>query len=381
MSFLYEISNSTVAEWCVTYRGPKFHALLSDPPYEIGFMNHSFDATGVSFQAETWSALKQHLLPGAFMFIFGGSRTFHRLMCSIEDAGLVIHPTIAWVRGNGFPKATRVKNGGETWNGHRYGLQALKPAAEFIICAQNPYDGSTAENIIQYGSGALNIEVSKIPIDRKFDASQLRIMHQSVRAEDGYGLHSKSAHSKPVLREDGRWPSNLIHDGSEEVVALFPQSAGQLAPARTDNTEQGNSVYSSMRWASDTPEPRRDAGSAARFFMACPVSKECDPLFYSGKASRSERDAGLAKKENPHPTVKPISLTTYLAKLLSPPPEYAPRRILVPFSGVGSEIIGALKSGGFDEATGVDFNSKYCDIAKRRIEHFKKMDRRYLNFP
>lgn len=151
-----------IADWAASYDGPPFHALLCDPPYELGFMSKSWDATGVTYQPDTWAALAEHLHPGGFLMAFGGSRTWHRLACAIEDAGLVIHPTIfVWAYGSGFPKATRIErngNGHGEWAGHRYGLQALKPAAEPIIVAQKPYSGKPVECITATGAGALWVE-------------------------------------------------------------------------------------------------------------------------------------------------------------------------------------------------------------------------------
>lgn len=186
----WQIHNADVLDWCKTYTGPKAHAVLTDPPYNLsdkingekGFMSKAWD-NGVAFQPATWEALAAHLLPGAFLFAFGGSRTFHRMAVAIEDAGLVLHPAIVWAFGSGFPKATRIDmqvdkaagverkivgegiyanrrphpGNGTTihmpagnpitapatplaaiWEGHRYGRQALKPACEVCITASKP---------------------------------------------------------------------------------------------------------------------------------------------------------------------------------------------------------------------------------------------------
>ena len=122
------------------YRGEKFHAMLCDPPYELGFMGRDWDKTGIVFDPATWAGLAEHLHPGGFGMAFASSRSWHRLACAIEDAGLRIHPSIfGWSFGSGFPKATRVK-GSEAFEGHRYGLQALKPALEPVIVFQKKYD-------------------------------------------------------------------------------------------------------------------------------------------------------------------------------------------------------------------------------------------------
>ena len=101
----YNIIQDKVEFWAANYTGPKFHALLCDPPYELGFMGKKWDASGVAFRPETWAALLKHLLPGAFIMAFAGTRGYHRMAVAIEDAGFVIHPAIGWVFGTGFPKA------------------------------------------------------------------------------------------------------------------------------------------------------------------------------------------------------------------------------------------------------------------------------------
>ena len=224
----WTIHNQDVLEWCKTYTGPKFHAILCDPPYHLyspvsrsgsrttddvseakfnrfvgsGFMNAQWDGGDIAFRPETWSALKEHMLPGAFGFAFASSRGWHRMACAIEDAGFVFHPTVffmaGWLYGSGFPKASRVRDGNQEdsdesetlsdirsgsmhagrdtskeyirpkirdnspFAGHRYGLQALKPAMEPIICFQKPYEGKPIEVITATGAGALNIDGSRI---------------------------------------------------------------------------------------------------------------------------------------------------------------------------------------------------------------------------
>src|SRR3990172_7316084 len=128
-------------------------------------MGQSWDGGDVAFQPETWAAFMKVLYPGAFGMAFAASRNWHRLAVAIEDAGFIIHPTIfCWVQGQGFPKATRVK-GQDAFEGHRYGLQALKPAVEPIIVFQKPYEGKPIDNITQTGAGTLNIDAARIGIE------------------------------------------------------------------------------------------------------------------------------------------------------------------------------------------------------------------------
>src|SRR5262245_21103012 len=243
------VETAEVMAWARAYCGPKFHALVSDPPYELGFMGKTWDKSGIAFQAETWALLTQHLLPGAFGMVFASSRGWHRLACAIEDAGLLIHPSIfGWLNAMGFPKATRidtqvdqaagitVKRGkafntagggdrihefhvngrtrvshqpveatAQTWAGHRYGLQALKPALEPIIVFQKPYAGRPVDSITTHGAGALWIDGA-------------RVAHGNADLRRQQGTHRHTA--APVApnngwksREDvnnGRWPANVV---------------------------------------------------------------------------------------------------------------------------------------------------------------------------
>ena len=139
--------------WAEAYDGPPFHALLCDPPYELGFMGRAWDRSGIAFNPDTWRALARLLHPGAFGMAFASSRGWHRLAVAIEDAGLIIHPSIfGWAAGSGFPKATRVADSPD-FTGHRYGLQALKPALEPIIVFQKPYAGRPVDSITATGAG------------------------------------------------------------------------------------------------------------------------------------------------------------------------------------------------------------------------------------
>src|SRR6266852_8153659 len=134
-----------VLHWAQTYDGAPFMAMVTDPPYELGFMQHAWDQHGVSFRPETWKALAAHLLPGAFVMAFASARGFHRLAVAMEDAGLIMHPAIfGYAYGSGFPKATGIPD--ERFDGHRYGRQMMKPALEPILLFQKPYAGRPVDS-------------------------------------------------------------------------------------------------------------------------------------------------------------------------------------------------------------------------------------------
>ena len=373
------ILRGDVREIALGLAAESFDGCLCDPPYGLSFMGKKWDYDVPS--VETWEAVLGALKPGAHLLAFAGTRTQHRMAVRIEDAGFEIRDMIAWVYGSGFPKSHNLK--GE-FDG--YGT-ALKPALEPITVARKPLRGTVAANVLAFGTGALNVDGCRVGTEKNVPASprggQDRI-YGSYGAQDG----TESGHD-PNL---GRWPANLIHDGSDEVLAGFPETNGSAAGSfQREKTSRGlkgggfGQERAEMRGRTELQKPGYPgAGSAARFF-------------YCAKASRSEREAGLdgfGFKEKPgafdddayewkgkgghvkasparnhHPTVKPIALDEYLARLILPPKRDTPRRLLVPFSGSGSEIIGALLAG-WDEVVGIELSPEYVEIAEARIAHW-----------
>jgi DNA modification methylase len=379
----YKIINGDILRFAAHYRGPKFHAVLCDPPYELGFMGRSWDSRGVSFRAETWAAIRSLLVPGAHLLAFGGTRTFHRIAVAIEDAGLEIRDTLGWLYGSGFPKSHDVSKaidreaGAEReviekkFRGNRAGVSsgikgnvvprtdtitapatdaarawqgygtALKPAWEPVIVARNPLAGTVAQNAIEHGAGALSIDACRVERDAS-DASGWS--KSGSKASENRAMSGANYARDPKSDAAARWPANIIHDGSDEIAEVM--------------------------------------GNAQRFF-------------YCAKASKRERDEGLgqmslnkagalnmrtdthaerngqttAPRANHHPTVKPIALTEYLAKLILPPASIGERRIFVPFAGSGSECIGAALAG-WDTIVGVEREAEYVKIAQARLKHF-----------
>lgn len=413
-----------------------FHALLCDPPYELGFMGKAWDRSGVAFDPETWKTLAGCLIPGAFGLAFASSRGWHRLACAIEDAGLDIHPTIfnyttgeeielnsmlGWSFGSGFPKATRVDAPG--FEGHRYGRQAMKPALEPIILFQKPYQGKAMDCITSTGAGALNIEGSRIATDEELREGAGGLLshvrtgkpyprgrEQQESTDRRYPATGGTSFSMlPGERSNpaGRWPANLVIGSPKIAQKLDAQSGmtGAQAPV-TGNEPTANGFSGAVKFSGMigrvNPEHsfRDDQGGASRFFFnVARQLDEADPVFYCGKVSRSERDAGVYEDKrpmlwskgtqnpgsfqaegtdrsarNPHPTLKPIDLCRWLATLLLPPSHVSPRRILVPFCGTGSEMIGAV-SAGWEEIVGVDLDEPgiYLTIAEARLKHWRKI--------
>ena len=261
-----EIIQADIMDWCGNYKGPKAMALLCDPPYSLGFMNKAWDGD-IAFRPETWAALAEHLLPGAFGMAFASSRGWHRLAVAIEDAGLRIHPSIfGWAFGSGFPKATRIdtqidkavgaereligyketsgypdggtavyKNraksegsqvatGGmppiygpatdlaKAWEGYRYGLQAMKPALEPIIVFQKPYKGKPVDSIVETGAGALNIDGARIAGD-----VPQTVHGVSSRQGEVYGKY-RDEPEPSIVHPQGRWPANFYVEHHPDCV-------------------------------------------------------------------------------------------------------------------------------------------------------------------
>jgi site-specific DNA-methyltransferase (adenine-specific) len=321
------------------------------------------------------------LKPGGHLLSFSSARTYHRMVCGIEDAGFEIRDQIAWIFASGFPKSHNLEGEWKGWG------TALKPAHEPICVARKPLIGTVAENVLQHGTGAINIDGCRVAVDINADASQLRTMQRGQRTHDMNGQEwgmSKNCGDVPqVVRADGRWPANLIHDGSEEVLACFPDSNGQQGAVTGDEpSSKTNAVYGAFNGRPATM-PRNDAGSAARFFYCAKASREdrnegCDdlPEKTGGMVSNTSgqhitrRDGGApGPRANHHPTVKPTDLMRYLQRLVTPLGGIT----LDPFMGSGSSgkaaILESFKFIGIEQDEDEDGNPLgYIDIAVGRIK-------------
>lgn len=331
-----------------------------------GFMGMKWDSDvpGVEIWAECLRVLK----PGGYLLAFAGTRTQHRMAVRIEDAGFEIRDMIAWVYGSGFPKS----HNGE-WGG-----TALKPALEPITMARKPLVGTVEANWREHGTGALNIDRCRIPhaseADKKaaFPGGRVTSHGAGSLAGPGAAQNASRADFTAERNDAGRWPANLIHDGSDEVLAAFPQASGAVAPVRgTETSSKTTNTFG--EFAGRAPSDRRDGGgSAARFF-------------YCAKASRADRNEGLSSGDKPavemnatmreredadwkarngnhHPTVKPTDLMRYLCRLVTPPGGV----VLDPFMGSGSTGKAAVLEG--FRFVGIEREAEYLAIAQGRIE-------------
>lgn len=392
-------------------------AVVTDPPYGLKFMGKKWDCDVPS--VDVWRECLRVLKPGGHLLCFAGTRTHHRMCSAIEDAGLEIRDMIAWVYGSGFPKSLDVSKAidkaagaeremrvNERWaerypngpggnlsgNGRseHYGQAkriignplmtsapatdaarkwsgwgtALKPALEPITVARKPLIGTVAENVLEYGTGAINVDGCRVWTESTV------VQRHGPSADLGY--HGNGSMPSRTGSEQGRWPANFIHDGSADVLELFPVTKSGVLSKRYSRKRKGGFAMTSGEWAGDS-------GSAARFF-------------YCAKASKADRDEGCeglelrqtiggggtndpngddvcgkygsvkAPSRNHHPTVKPTDLMRYLVRLVTPPGGI----VLDPFAGSGSTGKAARLE--YSRFVGVELDRHYFEIAKHRID-------------
>lgn len=407
------------------FEADTFDACFCDPPYGLEFMGHAWDK-GVP-PASVWAEVGRVLKPGAYLFAFGGTRTFHRLACAIEDAGFELFDCGCWLHAQGFPKGLdiskaidkaagaerevlstrtehnicRPEGGGDErlmtsggaretrevqttapatseaalWSGYNV---ALKPAWEPVIMARKPCEKTYAANCLKYGCGGLNVDGCRIGdfvnttpdgFDRynKSLAEQGYRPNEYQRGRDGEPSSDKRYAGKggtsfsmlPGPRggsSAGRWPANVVLD--EAAAAQLDAEVGTLTsganPTRR-GSDKFRETYSAFEGQRECIAHRgADEGGPSRFF-------------YTAKADPSERTLmEFTSQRIKHPTMKPLDLTTYFAKMLLPPKRNTPRKLIVPFSGVASEMIGAIRAG-WEHVTGIEMDPTWCDLARRRI--------------
>lgn len=346
-------------------------SIVTDPPYGLSFMGKRWDYDVPD--VEVWAECLRVLKPGGHLLAFAGTRTQHRMAVRIEDAGFEIRDLIAWVYGGGFPKS----HNGE-WGG-----TAFKPALEPITVARKPFIGTVEANWRQWGVGGLNIDACRVETDDNLNGGAYA---KTATARDAmWGADAGNSWVRggtgEFVQPAGRWPANLIHDGSEEVLAAFPHAPGQLAKASTSDSQRvGQNTYGVMVRGSNGLEPRGDTGSAARFFYCAKASKadredglEHMPAVHRPNGNKwTDKDYRVARGERPpsaesgprknhHPTVKPTDLMRYLCRLITP----SGGVVLDPFAGSGSTGKAAVLEGfGF---LGFELDPSYHAIAEARI--------------
>jgi DNA modification methylase len=365
-------------------------AIVTDPPYELAFMGKKWDASGIAYNVDMWGECLRVLKPGGHLLAFGGSRTYHRMACAIEDAGFEIRDSIHWVYGSGFPKSLDISKAldkaanakrevisvakrsnakgsitnysnwerpeeyditapatpaAKQWSG--WG-SALKPAHEPVVLARRPLEEATiAENVLRWGCGGLNIDATRISTTESTERPNgIGMFHAYIKENVGGGS------------ANGRFPSNLIHDGSPAVLAEFAKAGERKVGFFNGhrNKPKTKNDFGIFKLQDEAPSHEASTGSAARFFMACEFTPaDYAPIVYYAKAAPSERNGST------HPTMKPLSLMRYLCKLITPPGGL----ILDPFGGSGTTGIAAIKEG-FHYIL-IEQQAEYCEIARKRV--------------
>lgn len=330
-----------------------------------GFMGQQWDGGDVAFRPDTWRRVFDVMKPGAHLVAFAATKGYHRMACAIEDAGFEIRDMIAWLYGTGFPKSHNLTEDRDGWG------SALKPAIEPIVFAQRPCsEDSIAANVARWGVGAINIDASRvhgddIPAAREGEATQDQLYTDAgavtLAAKPGRRYKVKrfapcaDVNKIGAWKQDevyegelkpGRWPANVCHDGSEQVLDAFAAygDRGALAPVHTRGADKFRNTYGAFGGNIDEAAStfRGDSGTAARFF-------------YSAKATQGERifecrQCGAHTLGKPrcghadmrtHPTVKPAGLMEWLTRMITPPAGL----VLDPFAGTGTTAAAARAIG------------------------------------
>lgn len=384
-----ELYNADCLEKLDELKENSIDAIVTEPPYELNFMGKGWDNAGVSFSKDTWAKCLRVLKPGGYLLAFGGSRTYHRIACAIEDGGFEIRDCIMWLYGSGFPKSMNIglavdkKNGVESedtgvispnarpnctkdntlyesgtvgknftikkatnkWEG--WGT-TLKPSYEPIVVARKPLDGSCVANVMKWGVGGLNIDECRIPMASVEDAKTYHFNNNGVNrlkkgegekigAYDGGWKVQKGERDNP----DGRFPANTIFD--------------------TQNGEGWRRYF----YCAKASKKDRDEGLA-----------EFDTKTSGQMTERKEGSAGItaftgsrSPKKNNHPTVKPTELMQYLVRLVTPKGGI----VLDPFMGSGSTGKAVAFENNERNADykfiGIEKEQEYCKIAEARIKY------------
>lgn len=378
-------------------------SVVTDPPYELGFMGKKWDASGIAYSINLWSEVLRVLKPGGHLLAFGGTRTYHRMTCAIEDAGFEIRDSIHWMYGSGFPKSLDVeKNGaGEAWKG--WGT-ALKPAHEPVVMARKPLAGTIVETVLRYGTGAINVDGCRVQTSDNLNGGAYS---GTERKRPNYSAVDIAAEA-PLTRlrrgigdfspPNGRWPANVLLSHSEECgdgcaegcpVAELDRQSGT---SRSSKGKPRGASQPGDGWGmTATGAEYDDAGGASRFFNVFEPD-DAAPFVYAAKPSTRERDAGLdalseksghevcdrqegsagannpragvrTSRKNTHPTVKGQSLMRHLCRLVTPPGGV----VLDPFAGSGSTLVAAISEG--FRCIGIEREEEYVAIVRARVEH------------
>ncbi len=400
-------------------------SIVTDPPYGISFMSKKWDYDVPS--VEIWKECLRVLKPGGFLLSFSSTRTYHRMTTNIEDAGFEIRDSCTWNYSSGYPKSHNISASIDKMYGHPnrgraiptassyqacdvdqenkltsnpvgpyepktdeakqwqgWGT-ALKPSQEFIAMARKPLDGTVANNVLTWGTGGINIDATRVPMSdedyEKLSSGVERIREKGGTMGNSWKNSSDLSGANPV-NPAGRWPANFIHDGSEEVLELFPESTSRSFSAKPRSGHNSNTFCKSNGTINDAyvNGGYNDSGSAARFFYVPKASKKdkeegLDDFEERTQAAtfgdigpmegnpRKPNTGHVQKIRNHHPTVKPTELMKYLCRLVTQPGGI----VLDPFMGSGSTGKAAMLEG--FRFIGCELDEEYLAIAEARIKH------------
>ena len=331
-------------------------SIVTDPPYELGFMGKSWDKTGIAYSVKLWKECLRVLKPGGHLLAFGGTRTYHRMVCAIEDAGFEIRDQIQWIYGSGFPKSQNIskaidkKYKESKYNEIKDSLNgwgtALKPANEPIVMARKPLSDKTiVGNVIEWGTGGINIDDSRITYSENDDPRIGKNYVHSAKAglENGSKKDNSSGEVQQLHNSEGRFPANVIFD--EEAAAVLDSQTGILkSGSNCVRRQEGFFLeHGGLGKAGDVQTTYGDSGGASRFF-------------YCAKAAKKEKG-----EFNNHPTVKPIKLMEYLIRLITPDNGV----VLDPFAGSGSTLVACVNEN--KRYIGFELNEEYIEIIEKRL--------------
>jgi DNA modification methylase len=301
-----------------------------------GFMGKAWDNGDTAFDPAFWQEVLRVLKPGGHVLSFGGTRTYHRMACAIDDAGFEIRDQIGWIYGSGFPKSSNQDGEWEGWG------TALKPAWEPIVVARKPLIGTVAANLAAHGVGALNIDGCRVPTDDSLGGDQSPVTKTKTDGWDRPWMQDEVAKSNHAERVNanvakaeslGRWPANIIHDGSDEVLAAFPNAPGQLADeGRSAPSAKTSNVFGAMKRqrepSQDDPNEgtvgfkmkpgarRADSGSAARFFKMANFD-ESELLIWQAKAILETWNLEIANTVDNHSSLSNLAAASALSDVVT----------------------------------------------------------------
>jgi DNA modification methylase len=362
-----------------------FDSVVTDPPYGLAFMGKKWDYDVP--QVELWKEVYRVLKPGGHILSFAGSRTYHRMAVNIEDAGFEIRDMLGWLYGSGFPKSHNIgkavdklqgnerevvgkkihsqkgvrvaeerttigagafgepregeiTKGNSKWEG--WGT-ALKPAHEPIVMARKPLSEKTvARNVMEHGTGGINIDGCRIDNITKKEKNRTPQRQSNNPNIDLGGM--RAGQEQSMYNNEGRFPANIIHDGSEEVLEVFEESSRFFYCAKASKAERNMGL--------DELSTKQTTGGGGG------IGNYLDDVNSASGKYGSEK----APQKNYHPTVKPIKLMEYLVRLVTPKEGI----VLEPFAGSGTTLI-ACKQQGFNYI-GIEQEQEYCDIAEARLK-------------